>query len=118
MSTTDAVRVSATPVARGAILRLRDTLGGPVMFVQSGGCCEGSTPLCLRDGELRVGVHDLLLGRIEGCPFYIDERLDAAWGAPTFVLDVAPGRPEGLSLAAGDDAHFVTRAPDQCPSAR
>ena len=104
-------RISATAAARGAITTLRAALGGPVMFVQSGGCCAGSTPMCYRDGEFLVGDVDVLLGEVDGCPFYIDTRLDAAWGHDSLLLDVADGPPEGFSLAAGDaDRHFVTRS--------
>lgn len=108
------MRVGATPAARSAIARLRAALGTPVMFVQSAGCCAGSTPMCYPDGEYLVGPGDVLLDEIDGCPFYIDRRLDQAWGQSTFILDVAPGEPEGFSLAAGDGQRFVTRSP-ACP---
>jgi uncharacterized protein (DUF779 family) len=101
-------RISATPAARDAISRLRAARGAPVMFVQSGGCCAGSTPMCYPEGEFLVGDIDVLLGDIDGCPFYIDERLDKAWHQDQFLLDVAVGEPEGFSLAAGDNLHFVT----------
>jgi uncharacterized protein (DUF779 family) len=100
-------RVVATAAARQAIRRLRADRG-PLMFHQSGGCCDGSLPICLDAGELLVGDGDLLLGEIDGCRFYIDARQDAAWGEPQLILDVAPGAPEGFSLAAGDGLHFVT----------
>lgn len=103
-------RVTATPAARSALSALCASRGGPVMFVQSGGCCAGSTPMCFPDGEFLVGDVDLLLGDIDGCPFYIDSRLDEAWNQTLFVLDVEPGPPEDFSLAAGDDLHFVTRS--------
>ena len=102
-------RVTATPAARGALDALRAARGGQVMFVQSAGCCAGSTPMCFPDGEFLVGDVDLLLGDIDGSPFYIDRRLDEAWNRSAFVLDVEPGPPEDFSLAAGDDLHFVTR---------
>jgi uncharacterized protein (DUF779 family) len=103
-------RVVATAAARQAIRRLR-AVRGPLMFHQSGGCCDGSLPICLDEGELLVGDGDVLLGEIDGCAFYIDARQDAAWGKPELILDVEPGAPEGFSLAAGDDHHFVTRTP-------
>ena len=103
-------RVSATPAARQAIQCLRAVRGGPVMFVQSGGCCAGSTPMCFPDGEFLLGDRDVLLGEIEGCPFYIDTALDTAWNTPEFVLDVTDGEPEGFSLGAGDGRHFVVRS--------
>jgi uncharacterized protein (DUF779 family) len=111
MSKTDSpTRVTVTPAAREAIARLRTARGEPVMFVQSGGCCAGSTPMCFPAGELVVGALDILLGEIDGCPFYIDVRLDDAWGRDHLLLDVASGPPEGFSLAADDNLHFVTRS--------
>jgi len=104
-------RITATPAAREAIRRLCAVRGGPVMFVQSGGCCAGSTPMCFPVGEFLVGDIDILLGDIDGCPFYIDKRLDQAWHQEQFLLDVAPGEPEDFSLAAGDNLHFVTHSP-------
>ena len=100
--------MAATAAAREAIRRLRADRG-ELMFVQSGGCCDGSLPLCLAGGEYMTGDQDVLLGVVDGCPFYIDARLDAAWNHPDLVLDVAPGPPEGFSMAAGPDGHFVTR---------
>jgi uncharacterized protein (DUF779 family) len=79
------------------------------MFVQSAGCCDGSLPMCFELGELEVGDHDVLLGELGTCPFYIDERLLERGGHTQLVLDVSPGEPEGFSLPAGRDRHFVTR---------
>ena len=101
-------RITATPAAREAISRLRAARGAPVMFVQSGGCCAGSTPMCYPEGELIIGDVDVLLGDVDGCPFYIDRRLDQAWHQDQFVLDVAAGPAEGFSLAAGENLHFIT----------
>lgn len=109
--TSELARVTATPAAREAIARLRAARGDPVMFVQSGGCCAGSTPMCYPAGEFIVGDADVLLGEIDGCPFYIDRRLDAAWHQDQFILDLEAGEPEGFSLPAGTGLHFVTRSP-------
>ena len=81
------------------------------MFVQSAGCCAGSTPMCFPAGEFLVGDGDVLLGEIDGCPFYIDAGLDRAWHQDRFILDVATGPAEGFSLPAGDDLHFIIRSP-------
>jgi len=81
------------------------------MFVQSGGCCAGSTPMCFPAGEFLVGDSDVLLGEIEGCPFYIDAGLDRAWHQDRFILDVAAGPAEGFSLPAGDNLHFIILSP-------
>ena|SRR5450432_1426504 len=84
-------RITATPAAREAIRRLCAVRGGPVMFVQSGGCCAGSTPMCFPVGEF-------LVGDIDGCPFYIDKRLDQAWHQEQFVTHsptrIRPGAPD------------------------
>ena len=102
-------RIDATPAARDAIAKLRAAKGGALMFVQSAGCCAGSVPMCYPDGEFLVGDVDELLGAIDGCPFYIDKKLDDAWGRPAFLLNVESGEPEGFSLAAGEHLRFVTR---------
>jgi len=101
-------RVEATATALAAIDELRSRRG-PIMFHQSGGCCDGSLPICLDDGELIVGAGDVLLGRLGGSPFYIDARQWDAWGHRTLVLDVSDGEPEGFSLPASGGRHFVTR---------
>ena len=107
---TPPARISATPAARAAIRRLRAARGEGLMFVQSAGCCAGSVPMCFPAGEFLTGGMDLLLGVIEGCPFYIDARIYRSWDHPHLVLDVAPGDPEGFSLGPGGGLHFVTRA--------
>lgn len=101
--------VIGTAAALAAIARLKAERG-PIMFVQSGGCCDGSLPMCFADGELVLGDGDLLLGSIAECPFYIDRRLYGAWGRPQLILDVAPGEPEGFSFAAPGEGHFITRS--------
>jgi uncharacterized protein (DUF779 family) len=104
-------RITATPAARDAIERLCNDRGERVMFVQSAGCCAGSTPMCYPIAEFVTGDIDVLLGELEGCPVYIDRRLDEAWQRRSFVLDVAAGQPEGFSLAAGPGLRFVTCSP-------
>jgi uncharacterized protein (DUF779 family) len=104
-------RITATAAAHKAIASLCAARGENVMFIQSGGCCAGSTPMCYPDGEFIIGDIDVLLGEIDGCPFYIDRRLDQAWHQDQFILDVAAGVPEDFSLPAGDNLHFVTRSP-------
>ncbi|MDN3029225.1 DUF779 domain-containing protein [Streptomyces sp. S.PB5] len=106
----NAGRVTATEAAHRAIAALRAAHGGPVMFVQSGGCCDGSDPMCFPGGEFALGEGDMLLGVLDGCTFHIDADLYEALGRPRLVLDVAPGTPGGFSLAAAEGLHFVTRA--------
>ena len=101
-------RVIATEAAREAVRRLR-AARGPLMFVQSAGCCAGTVPMCFPNGEYLTGAGDLLLGSVAGAPFYIDQRLYQAWHPGQLILDVASGPPEGFSLPAGEGQHFVTR---------
>jgi uncharacterized protein (DUF779 family) len=101
-------RISATQAALGALERLSAAYGALVLF-QSGGCCDGSAPLCVREGELPIGPHDVLLGELAGTPVYIDGDQDARWRRPSFVLDVAPGPASGFSLEGLDGVHFITR---------
>ena len=103
-------KVSATDEALEELARLRERFG-PLMLFQSGGCCDGSSPLCLNEGELLVGSGDLLLGEPGGVPFYIDREQYERWNQPDFVLDARPGAAEGFSLEALDGVHFVTRTP-------
>lgn len=105
----DQPRIQATPAARTALEAVR-AREGQVMFVQSGGCCAGSVPMCFPDGEYLTGDGDVLLGDVDGAPFWIEETLDRALGRPAFVLDIAPGRPEGFSLGTVDGGHFVSRS--------
>jgi uncharacterized protein len=83
-----------------------------VTFFQSGGCCDGSSPICLGEGVLAPGPHDRLLGEVAGAPFYIDAEQDDRWNRPLFVLDLAAGPPEGFSLAGPGGTHFVSRSPE------
>lgn len=108
-------RLHVTPAARQAVLALRAARGEAVMFVQSAGCCAGSVPMCFPDGEFAVGEHDTLVGTVVGCRFFIDDRLDAAWNHPDVELDVAPGQPEGFSLAAGPGQRFISRPVSSIP---
>ncbi len=101
--------VTATPAALAMIKRLT-VEHGRLAFFQSGGCCDGSSPICLKDGELPPGANDLLLAELAGAPFYVDREQYERWGSPSFQIDVGSGPAEGFSLSLSD-AHFVTRTP-------
>ena len=101
-------RVRATDAAFAAIERLR-ARHGPLVFVQSGGCCDGSSPVCLAEGEILLGPNDLVIGELAGCPFTIDREQDARWNEPSFLIDVAPGGGDTFSLEGSDGIHFVAR---------
>jgi uncharacterized protein (DUF779 family) len=102
-------RIVANDAALDAIERLTAKHGALMLF-QSGGCCDGSSPLCLHAGELLTGPNDLLLGELGGMPVYIDAEQDDRWNSPQFVLDVAPGPASGFSLEGLDGIHFFTRS--------
>jgi uncharacterized protein (DUF779 family) len=106
-----ALKIVATEAALAAIGRLRAE-HGPLEFFQSGGCCDGSSPMCFPEGELVVGPNDLLLDEIDGCPFYIDAEQYERWNSPSFVLDVAPGDGSGMSLEGAHGLHFVAKPPE------
>jgi uncharacterized protein len=101
-------RVKATEAAVAAIAALTRE-HGQVMFFQSGGCCDGSSPICLEAGELPIGPHDLKLGEVGGAGFYIDSDQYERWNRPVFVLDLAPEPAEGFSLSGPGGTHFVSR---------
>jgi uncharacterized protein (DUF779 family) len=98
--------ITATPAARAAIGALR-AAHGPLMFVQSAGCCDGSAPMCFARGEFLLGDSDLLLGEVEGCTFHMSARDYEALNHPSLVLDVKPGTAGGFSLDAGEGLHFI-----------
>jgi uncharacterized protein len=102
--------VKATRAALEVIQRL-ETAHGPLMFFQSGGCCDGTSPMCLKGDELAPGPGDRLLGEIGGAPFYIDAEQYERWGRPSFLIDVSDGAAEGFSLEGLVGVHFVTRTP-------
>jgi uncharacterized protein len=102
--------IQATRAALEAIRRL-EAAHGRLMFFQSGGCCDGTSPICLKDGEVALGSGDVCLGEIGDASFYIDRDQYERWGKPRFVVDVSPGAAEGFSLEGLEGVHFVTRTP-------
>ena len=103
--------ISATPQASAMIERIVRK-HGPVAIYQSGGCCDGSLPLCLLADDLGRGPNDVLLGDLDGVPFYIDAEQYERWREPEFLLDVAAGAPEGFSLGLPTR----TSLPGRCPA--
>lgn len=104
-----ASQVSLTEAAAALIRRLRER-HGPLVFHQSGGCCDGSAPMCFPAGEFRIGSRDVLLGEIEGCPFYIGGDQYELWKHTRLVIDAVPGRGAGFSLEAPEGFRFLTRS--------
>ncbi|MFO0619087.1 MAG: DUF779 domain-containing protein [Polyangiaceae bacterium] len=83
---------------------------GPLMFHQSGGCCDGSAPMCFPRGELKTGDADVLLGEIEGCPFYMGALQFEYWKHTELTIDVVKGRGAGFSLEAPRGVRFLVRS--------
>ena len=105
----DLRRVVCTPAAVDLIRTVR-ARHGPVMFHQSGGCCDGSAPMCYPQGEFHIGDYDRLLGEIDGAPFYISGPQFEYWRHTQLIIDVVPGRGGMFSLDNGRERRFLTRS--------
>jgi len=102
-------RVTATQAALTLIESLQAQYG-PVLFHQSGGCCDGSSPMCYPLDDFVVGDRDVRLGTIGGAPVYISESQFAAWAHTQLIVDVVPGRGGMFSLENGTEARFISRS--------
>ncbi len=102
-------KVSATPAAEALVRELRQR-HGPLVFHQSGGCCDGSAPMCYPRDEFRIGARDVHLGDIAGEPFYIGGDQYELWAHTNLIIDVVEGRGSGFSLEAPEGKRFLTRS--------
>lgn len=103
-------RVLATPLAEAWIIRLAEE-HGPLMFHQSGGCCDGSAPMCFPAGDFRVGGQDVLLGYVaDAVPVWIGAAQFEYWRHTQITVDVVPGRGAGFSLESPEGVRFITRS--------
>jgi uncharacterized protein (DUF779 family) len=108
-------RVDVTPAAADMMRQLRGQ-HGPLMFHQSGGCCDGSSPMCYLEGEFRTGGSDVLLQSlaIEGVPepitFWMSASQFELWKHTHLTVDVVPGRGSGFSLEAPEGVRFLIRS--------
>ncbi|MGW2516446.1 DUF779 domain-containing protein [Streptomyces sp. NPDC001617] len=108
-------RVELTPAAAELLRTLRAT-HGPLMFHQSGGCCDGSAPMCYPEGEFRTGGSDVLLAElhVDGVPepvtFWISRNQYEVWSHTRLIVDVVAGRGSGFSLEAPEGVRFLTRS--------
>jgi uncharacterized protein len=102
-------RVEITDGAAEVVARLKKQHGA-LMFHQSGGCCDGSAPMCYPVGDFRVGPQDVLLGEIADCKFYIGASQFEYWEHTQLVIDVVPGRGSGFSVEAPEGVRFLTRS--------
>lgn len=102
-------KVTATPAALGLLAAIVND-HGPVMFHQSGGCCDGSSPMCYPQGEFVLGDVDVKLGEIGGMPFYISASQYEVWRHTDLIIDVVKGRGGMFSLDNGREQRFLTRS--------
>jgi uncharacterized protein (DUF779 family) len=107
-------RVDLTPAAADLLRRLV-SLHGPVMFHQSGGCCDGSAPMCYPAGEFKTGVSDVRLGSLEvegidDVPVWMSGPQFEYWKHTHLTIDVVPGRGSGFSLEAPEGVRFLIRS--------
>jgi len=102
-------RVVATPAAEELIAELV-ARHGPVLFHQSGGCCDGSTPMCWPRADFIVGDGDVRLGEIGGAPFHMSRSQFEYWKHTQLVIDVVPGMGGMFSLDNGTGRRFLTRS--------
>ncbi|NEU11620.1 DUF779 domain-containing protein [Methylobacterium sp. BTF04] len=103
------LRVTATPAAIALIEELRADHGA-VMFHQSGGCCDGSSPMCYPVGEFLTGDSDVHLGQVGGADFWISRPQFQVWKHTHLILDVVRGRGGMFSLENGRDKRFLIRS--------
>ena len=108
-------RVAVTETAAALMRKLYDT-HGPLMFHQSGGCCDGSSPMCYLAGEFRTGSSDVLLERLEvegiaePVTFWMGREQFERWRHTHLTVDVVPGRGAGFSLEAPEGVRFLIRS--------
>ncbi|TLU72170.1 DUF779 domain-containing protein [Lichenicoccus roseus] len=101
-------RVTATPAALDLLATIASE-HGPVLFHQSGGCCDGSSPMCYPQSDFIVGDRDVNLGEIGGAPVYIGADQFELWRHTQLIIDVIPGRGGMFSLDNGTEKRFLTR---------
>ncbi len=102
-------RVTITPEAEKVVAELKERYG-PLMFHQSGGCCDGSQPMCFEDGEFKIGDSDIKLGEIAGCSFYMSKDQFEYWKHTHLTIDVTKGRGSSFSLEIPMGIRFITRS--------
>ncbi|CDQ18660.1 hypothetical protein SAMN05192559_101725 [Halobacillus karajensis] len=102
-------RVKATDAALELIGKLKEK-HGPLLFHQSGGCCDGSSPMCYEEGDLLIGSQDVFLGEIGETPFYINKKQYEYWKHTQLIIDVVDGRGGMFSLEGVEGKRFLSRS--------
>ncbi|HCX21710.1 MAG: UDP-glucose 4-epimerase [Flammeovirgaceae bacterium] len=101
-------RIGITKAASAAIEDLKGRYGD-LMFHQSGGCCDGSSPMCFENGDFKVGESDVLLDHVDGCPFYMSKDQYEYWKHTHLTLDITKGRGSSFSLEIPMGIRFLIR---------
>lgn len=102
-------RLAITPAAADVLNRIR-AQHGPLMFHQSGGCCDGSSPMCYAAGDFIIGSQDIWLGQIDGCDFWMSSDQFEYWQHTHLTVDVTPGRGASFSLEIPMGVRFLIRS--------
>ncbi|MBS7786230.1 DUF779 domain-containing protein [Flavobacterium sp. CYK-55] len=102
-------RVTVTVAAAQIIQQLQDRYGD-LMFHQSGGCCDGSQPMCFEKGDFKVGSSDVCLGEIAHCEFWMSRDQFEYWKHTQLTIDVVPGRGSSFSLEIPLGVRFLTQS--------
>jgi uncharacterized protein (DUF779 family) len=102
-------RVVATPLTEEWLIELKKQ-HGPLIFHQSGGCCDGSSPMCFPRDDYRIANNDVFLGEICGVEFYMSESQFEYWRHTQLLIDVVPGRGSGFSVETPHGIRFLTRS--------
>lgn len=102
-------RLVSTPKASALTVALREQFGS-LVFHLSGGCCEGSAPMCFRQADFRIAPSDVLLGEVAGCPFYVGRQQFPYWAYCQLTLDAIAGGGDSFSLEAADGVRFTIRS--------
>ena len=103
-------RVLITDEAKEVIDTLRKRFGSDLMFHQSGGCCDGSSPMCFEKGEFKVGSQDIWLGEVYGCDFFMSADQFEYWKHTQLTLGVTPGRGSSFSIEIPMGIRFMIRS--------
>jgi len=102
-------RVTISPKAIEVVQQLKSKFG-ELMFHQSGGCCDGSQPMCFEKGDFKLGQSDVCLGIIEGCEFWMSSDQFEYWKHTQLLIDIAPGRGSSFSIEIPMGLRFLTKS--------
>lgn len=102
-------RVLISEEAKAVVKQLKDRFG-ELMFHQSGGCCDGSQPMCFEKGDFKIGESDVCLGTIENTEFWMSKDQQEYWQYTQLTIDVVPGRGSSFSLEIPMGLRFITKS--------